>query len=149
MKHQTKICVLHAELTNKKNPKTQLNAEVLLRNVVTVSNSRAAKSPALGSLLALSTFSHSSALFSNLPAILSLRKPSRALLAKTTCCWLILQCGQRFFQPGYCSGCCFPAWFFSQLQNSFHFQRFLSPLILKFLRAGLKSWNVWCANHLQ
>lgn len=98
MKKQSKICVLRAQL-NKKNPKTQVHAEVLVRNLVRVSNSRAVKPPAHGFLLALSTFSH-------LPAI-----PCRAWFANTSCCWFIFSvpkgCSSQdtaqaaAFQPGF------------------------------------------------
>lgn len=115
-----------------------MNAEVLVRNLVTVSNSRAVKSPALGFLHLFSQFSSPLPSPSNPPA----QEAAEPYLQKPRAAGSSSVCPKDFFPARLVlSSLAFP-----QLQNSSLFQRFLSPLIPEFLRAGVKSWNVWGAN---
>lgn len=107
MKNQSEICVLRVT----KNPQNSSECRSLGQKSVTVSNSRAVKPPARIYPCSLHLFSQLY-LFSHMPAILQLRKPSRALSAKTSCCCLIFRVSQGFFSQDTAQAAAFQPGFF-------------------------------------
>lgn len=148
MKHQNKICVLHAELTNKKKPQNTTECRSAAQKSGDSEQQQSCKipSPRLSpcSLLLLSQFSSLLQSPSNPLA----QEAQQSLICKNHVLLAHPSVWPKVFPARLLLRLLLSSLVFSQLQNSFHFQRFLSPLTLKFLRAGLKSWNVWCANHL-
>lgn len=145
MKNQSKVCVQHAQLTNKKKPQNTTECRSLGQKSGESEQQQSCKIPSPRiSPCFLHLFSQLSSILPSPSNPLGSGSPfSRALFAKSTSCWLIFSVSKGFSS----SGCCFPAWLFPSCRTLSTSKGFSHLCSLSFPKSGLKSCNVWCANH--